>query len=352
MRVLQHHGDVAAQCIALEVADVDAVDGDRAGLDVVEPVEQVGDGRLARAGGADERDLLPRPGVQRDVLEHRLAGIVAEGDVVEHDVPLQTLGIGGVRRVRGLGVEVHDAEHALRAGQRREDRAHLLRELADRAGELAREVDEDRQAADVEPPQRAEHAADARRERIGNLAGVAHDRTHHAAEELRLLLLAAQVVVEQAELLLADVLVVEHLDDLLPGDVFLDVAVQRAERRLLGDVVLAAVLHQDAAALGEYRNEGQRDQRQPEVGVDHDRQRADQRQQAGEQRGDGRVEHGADVVHVVGEAAHDLAVGFVVVEPHRQALQLVEQVVSDLLDGVLRHGDHQPALQIGGRDAD
>ena len=55
---------------------------------------------------------------------------------------------------------------------------------------------------------------------------------HDAAEELRLLLLAAQIVVQLSEFLNAGVLVTEDLYDLLAGDVFFDIAVHSAERRL------------------------------------------------------------------------------------------------------------------------
>ena len=41
-----------------QVADVDAAEPDGAGVDVVQPGEQLRDGRLARAGRADQRDHL------------------------------------------------------------------------------------------------------------------------------------------------------------------------------------------------------------------------------------------------------------------------------------------------------
>ena len=45
---------------------------------IVKAVDEVGDGGLARAGGADEGDLLPRLGVEADVLQDGLPGVIAE----------------------------------------------------------------------------------------------------------------------------------------------------------------------------------------------------------------------------------------------------------------------------------
>ena len=51
-RVLEHDADRPAQVAEAQVADVDAVERDRAGVDVVEAGEQPGDGGLARPGRA------------------------------------------------------------------------------------------------------------------------------------------------------------------------------------------------------------------------------------------------------------------------------------------------------------
>ena len=51
--VLQHHAEALAQGTAVKVADIVAVQGDGAGIHIVEPHEQVDEGGLAAAGGAD-----------------------------------------------------------------------------------------------------------------------------------------------------------------------------------------------------------------------------------------------------------------------------------------------------------
>ena len=65
VRVLQHHAQRLAQVVLADALDVDAIVGDAALFDIVEAVEQVGDGGLAGAGRAHQGDLLPRFGIQR-----------------------------------------------------------------------------------------------------------------------------------------------------------------------------------------------------------------------------------------------------------------------------------------------
>ena len=55
-----------------------------------------------------------------------------------------------------------------------------------------------------------------------------------------------------------------------------------------------------------------------------------------------------DVVGVVGEAAHELAVGMLVKVAQRQLLQLVEQILAQLVAALLRQLGHQVGLEVGG----
>ena len=68
MRILKHHGDVAAQLVPLNMADINAVDGDGPALDIVEAVDEVRDRRLSGSRGTHEGDLLSRPRVEADIL--------------------------------------------------------------------------------------------------------------------------------------------------------------------------------------------------------------------------------------------------------------------------------------------
>ena len=68
MRILKHHGNVAAQLVPLNMADINAVDGDGPALDIVEAVDEVRDRRFPGSCGTHEGDLLSRPRVEADIL--------------------------------------------------------------------------------------------------------------------------------------------------------------------------------------------------------------------------------------------------------------------------------------------
>ena len=86
-RVLRHHGDGAAQAALGDLGDVLAVDQDPAALQVVEPLDQLDEGRLARARRPDQRQPLARRDAQGEVVvERRLGGLVAEHHPVEDDL--------------------------------------------------------------------------------------------------------------------------------------------------------------------------------------------------------------------------------------------------------------------------
>ena len=143
--VLEHDADVAAERVEGDVAYVDAVDGDRAVLHVVEAGEQQADRRLPRAGRTDQGDGLAGRDVQREVTQHGLRPEVAVRHVVEVDGPADA---GERLRVGLLGhewVRVEDLEHAFGAGAGlladREQRGEHP-DRGDELDEIAREREE------------------------------------------------------------------------------------------------------------------------------------------------------------------------------------------------------------------
>ena len=66
--VLKNHGDVAAQLVPLNMADINAVDGDGPALDIVKTVDEVRDRSLSGSRGTHEGDLLSRLRVEADIL--------------------------------------------------------------------------------------------------------------------------------------------------------------------------------------------------------------------------------------------------------------------------------------------
>ena len=157
---------------SVEVADVDAVDGDPAAGDVVQARHQRGQRGLAGAGGADDRDGLAGRDLEVDVAQHRLVGCVGEGeaDVLEAQVaarrsttarspPTMSGSVSKISRIRSAAVIASCAMARMTPsdGDRPDQREHQGDERDQRAGgELA--------VADAE---RAEQQHDARRRRSG-----------------------------------------------------------------------------------------------------------------------------------------------------------------------------------------
>ena len=78
--ILEHDAQTAAQVRLADAGDVDAIVGDGTAVDVIEAVDQVGDGGLAGTGGTDKGHLLAGLGVEGDVVQDDLLRGVAEGD--------------------------------------------------------------------------------------------------------------------------------------------------------------------------------------------------------------------------------------------------------------------------------
>ena len=227
-----------AQIVLLDLVDVDAVVANFAVGNVVEPGQQVGNGRLARAGGADKGDLLARLGVNADVMQHDFLRRVAEVHVVQHDVAFQ-LGVGGgtvaVRMLPrpqagamvafaklavliplgvhqrdvafvGLAGFVHQAEDALRARQRHDDGGKLLAHLRDGHDEAAGQGQEGGDHAQRNGPARAGQAdvghaaqaqarADHRQNNVENMAHVVVDGPKDVGEAVGFGGVEAKVVI-------------------------------------------------------------------------------------------------------------------------------------------------------------
>ena len=146
---------------------------------VVEPGDEADQGRLARAGRADEGDLLAGPGLEVDALERPDAPGVAEMDILEGDVPPGA--DEGVRplHVLDLGLGVEEVERDLEADD-------LILERADRgADRLERLVDgrhighHDEQLADREAALQGVVGPVAQHERRADRGGHVHGEREH-----------------------------------------------------------------------------------------------------------------------------------------------------------------------------
>ena len=97
------------------IAQIVPVDGDAPFGGIVEARQQVDDGGLARAGGAQQGDRLARLGLEADILQHRLAAAeVAEGDILEAHPALHRRQRDGTRLVGHIALGVQDLKDARR----------------------------------------------------------------------------------------------------------------------------------------------------------------------------------------------------------------------------------------------
>ena len=275
MGVLQHHAKAAAQITFADLAHINAVIGDGAGVDIIKAVDEVGNRGFARAGGTDKGDLLPRFGVQRNIMQGGLARNVTKADIPEPYIPAQGNERGGgvgtvapgpqagaaaagagnkgaVRRLFhtndldgtliGFRLFVKHIENALGTGKGGQQKVALLGELVDGQSRLAHKHQIAGQAAQaglaVHNHQPAQHGND----RIvdvgdGNNGGIM------VAEYPWALVRRFAGGRQCLKTFQVGLLMVEHLDHLLPGGHLLHIAFQIAKSLLLAGV-------EETAAVG------------------------------------------------------------------------------------------------------
>ena len=159
--VLEDEPDLAAERGDLQLAQVTAVVQDAPFLRIPEAEQEIDDGALPRARGADDRDVLPGGDGQAEVVQDRPAGLVAEPDALEPDLVRRARERLGVRRLLDRDRLVQHLQHAVeRAGRA----LHLLadvRERRDRLEERGQETDERDQRPQAHVPLDHEVAAHA-----------------------------------------------------------------------------------------------------------------------------------------------------------------------------------------------
>ena len=89
VRVLQNHSQGFSQRVFPDVLNIEPVIGDLSFLNIIETVDQVGNGRFARSGRSDKGDLLSGFGIKADIVEDRMSFIIRECDMVKADIALQ-----------------------------------------------------------------------------------------------------------------------------------------------------------------------------------------------------------------------------------------------------------------------
>ena len=387
--VLQHYAEGAAEVRFLYLVDVDAVVTYLAVLYVVEAVDEVGYGGLARARGAHECYLLTGFRIQRHVVQDELFGHIAEVHVHKPDVAFE-FGVsdGAVRLMRmsprpfarafpalgdvavfvDVGVDefdisvvrlrlvVEELEDTSRTRDSHDDGVNLHRHLPYVERELSAHIEEGdyrthcddfrrnpRQGKVVHAAehQRAAHYGDRHEHDVPDIHNGGHK---DVAVAVRLVRIVIEFVVDLGEIALGRFLVAEHLYDLLSVYHFLDEAFRLADGILLTDEELRASAADGLGDEQHYHDAEQHDEREIDAGNEHrDKQRddADQREQT--------LRHAlgyelAQRVDVVGVIAHYVAVRVRVEISDRQGLHFVEHILADVFEEALRDDGHQTGV--------
>ena len=154
--LLGHQGDVAAQVAQAIILDFNAIKEDLAVIVLVKARNQVGQGRFAATGTADQGDHLPGLGDETDVIQHLLVGSgITEAQVAHFQAPADPLLLDGTLVFLRRFVEL--LEDALGAGDAALDRGTDLGKLADRLGQQARRGDIGHQVAGRGVPAQPQH---------------------------------------------------------------------------------------------------------------------------------------------------------------------------------------------------
>ena len=151
--VLEDRRDPPAEIPLRQIPHVDAVDANRAPIDVVESREQLDDRRLAGAGRPDESHLVADVDREAHVPEdpvdlllgHRVRILIAEPDALELDEPaLRGGALGrGLHEVGDAGFGVEHLKDPLRTRHGRLHDRVLCRQVPQRHEEALHVVDED-----------------------------------------------------------------------------------------------------------------------------------------------------------------------------------------------------------------
>ena len=113
--VLLDNADVFVDASLGHVPDVQSVNGNRAGTDVVKPGDQLAQCRLTAAGGADDGDRFPGGDGQAHVVKHRQIGVVGKGNMVDPDFTPDVFQFLRVWLILHGGFGAHDLHEAVQA---------------------------------------------------------------------------------------------------------------------------------------------------------------------------------------------------------------------------------------------
>ena len=283
-------------------------------------------------------------------MDDGLARHVAKAHVVEDDAALAT---GGHLRRLGLGLlgRREELEDALGGGRHGLHRVGDVGQLLDRLREVAHVLDEALDVAGHRLAGKGELRAHHNDAHVAHVAYEAHERHHQAGEELAAPRAREQAVVLRLEVGDGRLGAVEHLDDVLAGEVLLHDAVHGAEHLLLLAEVALREVHDHAHDHHGDRQREHGDARERQADREHHDEDADDLRHRGDELRDRLVERLAQGVDVVGDAAEHVALAVAVEVAHGDDGDLLGDLGAHPVADLLRDPGHEPALDEVARGA-
>ena len=175
-----------------------------------------------------------------------------------------------------------------------------------------------------------------------------HQRPHKTGKDLRTAGRRAQFEIGGVKLSDHRCLAVVGFDHPLTGNRLFDDPIERTQCRLLFTKThprpFGNPAHQHQHHKGQCH---QADQGQIRVDPEHHGADPDQAQDAGDQLGGTLGEHHIDILDVIGQPAHQVAVGMGVKKAQRKCLQMGKEIITQITHRALRHTGHHISLDPG-----
>ena len=272
--VLHHNAHLRAKGVDRHLGDIHIVDQDRAGVDIVEPADQIYDGGLAGSGGADNGEAFPGVSRKIDILQDRMSRIVAEADVPEFDLSGDRRHCNGVRRIFYQNFLIDRLKDTLQIGDGGQQRVIKAGQRVDRIPEAADIGGKSDQNTDRNAGVTAHHPSDAEHIHKGgsddgdNVNTRSHQEIEFHGAHPRTPIAAAEVVEDIGVALFAG----KGLRDANPVDAFGNVGVQIGLLVAL-DLPCAALLFLDQDHdQSQHGKTAQADERESDIDHEHEHQ--------------------------------------------------------------------------------
>ncbi len=348
-RVLQNNAEGAAQIPFFNFIDIDSVVTDFAVCDIVESVEQVGDGCLSCAGGADKGNFLPGFRIKRDVMQDWLMRFICKIHVRHPYVPGQFgVGYGSVCPVGmfpgphsgpfsafhdfsvlfpridqcnisivGFGRFIQQGKNPFRSCKAHDNGIDLMGHLIDVSGKLLRHIQKRNDNADTEGKagktevgcmKEQEASAHKGNNDIQHVAHIIEDWPQGVGIFVGGFGFGKEQIIDPVKIRLAFLFVAENLHNFLSVHDLFHIAFFLSNDILLPEEMPCGIATDFFCDQEHQRNSCQHDKGQPCAKIDHDRKDRNYSYSGDQKLWKALGNHLTERIDVIGIVAHDITV--------------------------------------------